>query len=280
MTIYAMNDCFAVTQLAYEIEKWKLLTPPTTIKEDEERRSTTENKLEPIIELHPPHEEWCEFEESIDPSTTTQPSHRQIDRYNEERRVEDRIETEQSTRPSERRMVHVSNEPDEDRHSGQSIELDASRHVVKKNDDQQRRTTVNHQFDREQHRCEQQRQQQRESTMVHVLNERNEVGREYRLPLETKQTSATSRTQQQIRNRIANDRRRAKRYRFEVIRKMYRSFTITNVKRILKSMNIDFININVVRHTLFIGLKNKLIVEETEKLLHDRIFTQQHYVRL
>ena len=284
MTIYAMNDCFGVTKLSKQINTWKLLTPPTTI-ETEDEQSSIDNKQELIIELHPPHEEWCEFDESIDPTTTKPPSHRQIDRYNEDRRVEDRrvedrINTEQSTRPSERRMVHVSNEPDEDRHSGQSIESNASMHVVEKNDDRQRRTTVNHQFDRKQHRCEQQRQQQRESTMVHVLNEPNEVGRKSRLYLETEQTTTASRTKQQIKNRIANNRRRAKRYRFEVTRQIYRSFTITKVKRILKSMNIDFVNINIVRHMLFIGLKSKAIVQKTEEQLHDRIFTEQHYRRL
>ena len=271
MTIYAMNDCFAVTQLAYEIQTWELLTPPTTIEQEEERRSTAENKHEPIIELHPPHEEWSEFSESIDPPTTTQSSYRRVARSDESDRVENPIEIEQSIQPSERRMVHVSNEPNEDRHSGQSIEPNAFDYVVDKNNEHQRRTSTDLHFDR---------QQRRDSSVVHDLNEPSEVSRTSRFDLEVNPTSTHHRTAQQIRNRIANDRRRPKCYRFEVTRQVYPLFNISKVKSILKAMDIRYVNINIVRHTLFIGLKNKQVVEETEKLIHDRIFTEQHYLRL
>ena len=43
---------------------------------------------------------------------------------------------------------------------------------------------------------------------------------------------------------------------------------------------IFFVNINMVQHRLFIGLKNQTMVDEVEKLLHDRIFIEQHYHRL
>ena len=89
-----------------------------------------------------------------------------------------------------------------------------------------------------------------------------------------------ARMNQKTRNRIANRRRRGKRYRFEVIRQIYPSFTITKLKRILKSINITYVNINIVRQTLYIGLKDKELVDETEKLLHKRVFTEQHYRRL
>jgi hypothetical protein len=45
-------------------------------------------------------------------------------------------------------------------------------------------------------------------------------------------------------------------------------------------MNIFYVNINLVRDTLFIGLKNQEIVNEVEQLLHKRIFTEQHFNRL
>ena len=48
-----------------------------------------------------------------------------------------------------------------------------------------------------------------------------------------------ARMNQKTRNRIANRRRRGKRYRSEVIRQIYPSFTITKLKRILKSINIS-----------------------------------------
>jgi hypothetical protein len=76
-------------------------------------------------------------------------------------------------------------------------------------------------------------------------------------------------------NRKSNHRRRAKGYRYEVIRHLYPLFNITKVKQILKSMNIFYVNINIVKHTLFIGLKNQITVDEVEQLLHDQIFTEQ-----
>ena len=87
-------------------------------------------------------------------------------------------------------------------------------------------------------------------------------------------------TPQQRRNRKTNDRLRAKRHTFEVIRKIYPLFNITKVKRILKSMNIFYVNINIVGHTLFIGVKTQDVANEVEYQLNDRLFTKQHYYRL
>ena len=182
-------------------------------------------------------------------------------------RVGNRIEIEQTIRPSERRTVHVSNEPNEDRHSRQSIEPNAFNSMADVNNDQQQRTTMDLHFDR---------LQQQDPSVVHVLNEPDEVGRKPPLHSGTNQMA----TPQQIRNRIANQRRRAKRYRFEVIRQIDPSFNITKIKRVLKAMDIRYVNINIVRQTLFIGLKDQTIVEETERLLHDRLFTEQHHRRL
>ncbi|CAF1582509.1 unnamed protein product [Rotaria magnacalcarata] len=112
-------------------------------------------------------------------------------------------------------------------------------------------------------------------TEVHVRNEPEQVSN-FNILHSTTQIS----TPRQIRNRKINRRHRANRYRFEVIRHVYRLFNITKIKQILESMNICYVNINMVRCTLFIGVKNQTIVDEVEKLLHDRIFTEQHYNRL
>lgn len=82
------------------------------------------------------------------------------------------------------------------------------------------------------------------------------------------------------RNQMANRRHPAQTYRFEVIRRIRPSFNIMKVKGILQSINITYVNMNIVRHTLFIGLKNKQLIDETEKLLHERLFTPQHFQRL
>ncbi|CAF4521565.1 unnamed protein product, partial [Didymodactylos carnosus] len=58
-------------------------------------------------------------------------------------------------------------------------------------------------------------------------------------------------------NQLQNRRRRARRYEHEVIRSIYHKFSITKVKRILRSMNIRYVNFNVVGHILFIGMKDE-----------------------
>lgn len=117
------------------------------------------------------------------------------------------------------------------------------------------------------------------SLKVHVSDELHQVNNSRHLG-STKTTTTIIPTRKQIRNRKINQKHRANRYRYEVIRSVYESFNITKIKQILKSMNICYVNINMVRHRVFIGLKNQTIVDEVEKLLHDRMFTEQHYHRL
>ncbi|CAF4992439.1 unnamed protein product [Rotaria sp. Silwood1] len=112
---------------------------------------------------------------------------------------------------------------------------------------------------------------------VHVTNEQHQVSNSHHLGPNPTTTTFTSK---QLRNRKTNRRHRINRYRYEVIRQVYRLFSITKIKRILRSMNIFYVNINMVRHKLFIGLKNQTMVDEVEKILHNRIFTKQHYHRL
>lgn len=81
-------------------------------------------------------------------------------------------------------------------------------------------------------------------------------------------------------NQRKNLKKRAKRYRFEVIRQVYRKFTIRNIKKILLFMNINYVNFNVVGTTLFIGVKNEQIRRTVDELLHDGIFTKEHYDRI
>ena len=82
------------------------------------------------------------------------------------------------------------------------------------------------------------------------------------------------------RNQKKNRKKRMNRYRFEVIRHIYHRFTISHVKRILINMNIHYVNINMVRHTLFIGLRDQRMRERVDELLHDEMFTKEHFQRL
>ena len=83
-------------------------------------------------------------------------------------------------------------------------------------------------------------------------------------------------TRNQRKNRI----KRAQRYRYEVIRQIYYRFTIRNIKKVLLFMNIAYVNINVVGTTLFIGVKNEQIRRTVDAMLHNDIFTEEHYYRI
>ncbi|CAF3126947.1 unnamed protein product [Rotaria sp. Silwood2] len=137
-------------------------------------------------------------------------------------------------------------------------------------------------FNREQHRPNPQQYQDEQSSgqqiPVHVSPELSQVRDSSNLGEQT--TTTTTLTAKQKRNRKTNLRHRRNRYRYEVKRHVYHRFNVTKIKRILKSMNIFYININLVRNRLFMGLKTREIADEVEYLLNDHIFTQQHYRRL
>ncbi|CAF2262496.1 unnamed protein product [Rotaria magnacalcarata] len=74
------------------------------------------------------------------------------------------------------------------------------------------------------------------------------------------------------RNQKKSRKKRAKRYRFEIIREIYREFTITQIKNVLIYMNIHYVNINVVGKLLFIGVRNEATRQDIEhKLDHHKI---------
>jgi hypothetical protein len=70
---------------------------------------------------------------------------------------------------------------------------------------------------------------------------------------------------QKRRNQKSNIRHRKNRYNFEVVRSV--NMDIHNVKLKLKQYNVKYININPVRSTLFIGVKNKQLQKEYDQLL-------------
>ena len=250
---YAINDCLAVTEIVKHIRGWRPSTPPTTNEQDE---ATLGEEPLPSIELHPPRDEWSAFHEQNEPTGTPSPSE-QHNEFVEKNRVEATTVFERRNRWGEHRMVHVTDEPNDDRHGDEAV-------AVEQECDHDERQSHSYETER--------------LSMVHVEYEPTRVRDSS--PLDLESAEKKKKQDQKTRNQIANRRRRAKRYRFEVIRQVYRSFNITKVKRILKSMNITYVNINIVRHTLFIGLKDKRAVEETEMLLHDRMFTEHHFGRL
>jgi hypothetical protein len=81
-------------------------------------------------------------------------------------------------------------------------------------------------------------------------------------------------------NQRKNRKKRAKRYQFEIIRHIYHGFTIMHIKRILINMNIYYVNINVVGHTLFIGIRDERTRERVNELVHDGMLNKEHFQRL
>ncbi|CAF1502380.1 unnamed protein product, partial [Rotaria sordida] len=82
------------------------------------------------------------------------------------------------------------------------------------------------------------------------------------------------------RNQRKNRKKKLKRYVFKVERHVYHKFSITDIKRILINMNIHYLNLNVIGHTLCLAIKNKATRERVDNLLHDEMFTKEHYDRI
>lgn len=277
MTNYAINDCLAVTQLVNRIEKWKSSkASPIRIEREE---SVDDGRMTIDHEQRQSLDEFCSVYEDLF----------QVLVSNEETRtfhnVSQKSFTDNSTikrnvrlhDQDDEMMVHESDEPTRN---------DApSRKPL---DHHQRTTTTMYEEDgggvqsdyapRRIYLDPNPNDGSSNDMLIHDRNESSQVKRPSRLDRKRKPTAEL--THQQLRNRISNDRRRAKRYRFEVIRRIYPLFNITKIKRILKSMNIFYTNINVVQQTLFIGLKNQEIANEVEGQLNDRLFTKQHFDRL
>lgn len=80
------------------------------------------------------------------------------------------------------------------------------------------------------------------------------------------------------RNQRKNMKKRARRYQFEAIRKVYHKFTSKNIKKILIFMNIHCVNVNVVGNTLFLGLKNEQIRKEADQMLHSMVYSLKNII--
>ena len=72
------------------------------------------------------------------------------------------------------------------------------------------------------------------------------------------------------RNKKTSLRHRINRYNFELIRPV--NTTISNVKKILRSYTVPYLNINIVRSTLYIGLKSKVYQDYFDKRLPMDLF--------
>ncbi|CAF1579682.1 unnamed protein product [Didymodactylos carnosus] len=72
-------------------------------------------------------------------------------------------------------------------------------------------------------------------------------------------------------------RMRRKRYTYEVIRDIFERFSISNVKSVLRSLRIKWVNVHLVRHRMFLGLKDDTTRIQCEQRLTEEFFTENHY---
>lgn len=277
---YAVNDVFAVTKLAFIKDEQLFSTPPPTAEQDETNyEESIDLQQEPVVELQLLSDEIIidvgdeKLEEEINEQDQLH--------YNAQIGMENKLFFSdnilenygniQNNEPDyyESMEVHVLDgqstlniNPD-DGILPEIMKLHFNNELINISDDESLPEYMKLHLPI--------REQQDEPKKVHVEFQ----GRFYNVldPEEAKLLK-------KLRNRVTNRQHRANRYNYEVIRRCYYKFSITEIKRILKSMNIIYININMNRRKLYIGLKNQAIVDEVERQLHDRIFTEQHYDRL
>ncbi|CAF5132248.1 unnamed protein product [Rotaria sp. Silwood1] len=259
---YAINDVFAVTRLSYKLNLIQF--SPTSyyedIPEDEEDLNVQQELSIDIQSL--PEELIVHVTDELEVTNENELSNQPHDDIEPTRQIND-----QPYESNDINTIHVEQDV---------IELQLNDDMDIQSLPEIMKVHFYHEPSRphlQQHHNEQSSIQQ---MTVHVTNEQHQVSNSHHLG----PNPTTTFTSKQLRNRKTNRRHRINRYRYEVIRQVYRLFSITKIKRILRSMNIFYVNINMVRHKLFIGLKNQTMVDEVEKILHNRIFTKQHYHRL
>jgi len=284
---YAINDVFAVTKLVHKMNLINLLTPPSTAEHQDNYEEPMQIQQEPSIELKPPNEEQEVHVQDEEPTTS-----------NENSSYEEHIELEIT--PSDNNMgifdfenvsnddqdeiyynqlrkVHVHDEPMElELYDNQTLptikkpsSFDDGWELIS-DDELPEVMKIHRPFKQLYH---QEQQQPNETRTVHVTGEPHKVRNSYYLgPQLYLHENPTP-------NQIRNRRLRAKRYIHEVIREVYGAFRNTDIKDILHAINITYLNVNIVRGKLYIGLKNEQAVDEAEQVLHPRMFTKDHYQR-
>ena len=299
---YAVNDVFAVTKLSYDMKLINLLTPPTTIElveDDHEEPMHIQQELS--VELKPPSGELNVHDR--DEQTTLNENEFNYNQYSNYEEQGEKISIEIEITPSdtnlgifdfedisdddqdgiydnESRQVHAEDEPIElQLYDNQPLPNEKKRSLYDEeieliSDDEIDNQTLPdimkiHRPFKELHQHQQ--HQLNDTRRVHDKDEPRKVRNSYYLgPQLYLKRNPTP-------NQIINRRHRANRYRHEVVRDVYQAFKITDVKEILRAINIRYVNINVRHRKLYIGLKNEQAVDQVEQLLHSHMFTESHY---
>ncbi|CAF2120206.1 unnamed protein product [Rotaria magnacalcarata] len=274
---YAINDVFAVTKLAYKMNLIKFTTLPSTIQYEPISDDEDELQMQSELSIHiePQYDELLvHVTDELEENELLEQPNQQISIINSIKNFHNILEIDENYPTSEHFELHY--------HNASSVPQNILNIEQNNDTDLQSLPEImklhySHEPDHLSMTQHQAQQLSSHTMTVRVLDEPQVSNFNHLGP--TTETTSTL-TLKQIRNHKINRRHRANRYRYEVIRHVYKHFNFRKIKRILKSMDMYYVNINMVRHTLFIGLKNQKLVDEVEKLLHDRLFTERHYNQL
>ncbi|CAM4850358.1 unnamed protein product [Rotaria magnacalcarata] len=274
---YAINDVFAVTKLAYKMNLIKFTTLPSTIQYEPISDDEDELQMQSELSIHiePQYDELLvHVTDELEENELLEQPNQQISIINSIKNFHNILEIDENYPTSEHFELHY--------HNASSVPQNILNIEQNNDTDLQSLPEImklhySHEPDHLSMTQHQAQQLSSHTMTVRVLDE-HQVSNFNHLGPTTETTSTL--TLKQIRNHKINRRHRANRCCYEVIRHVYKHFNFRKIKRILKSMDMYYVNINMVRHTLFIGLKNQKLVDEVEKLLHDRLFTERHYNQL
>ncbi|CAF5148056.1 unnamed protein product, partial [Rotaria sp. Silwood1] len=239
---YAINDVFAVTKLSYKLNLIKFLAT-NDYKDISEDEDNIDLQPELSIDIPSTYEELIvHVTDELEEINEDKLSYQQREDLEPSQQINNQIYESLNSNTIYVEPDVIEFQPDDDMDT-QSIPEIMKLHFHHE---------PGHRLI-QQHRNEQSSPRQ---MTVHVRNEPNQVRNLHHLD------TTTTLTKKQIRNRKTNLRHRANRYRFKVIRRVYHLFRPKQIKRILKSMNIYTLNVNVIRHELCIGLKDQATVDE------------------
>ena len=241
MTVYAINDCLAVTKLAQRIIPIERQTPSDIIYQEEVHAYEQKDKSSNLysindtsyeLEIHPQNE----FLEPND------------------------VQGEDQLLYDESMEFHVQNVPIE-LTSDDNVDNHSLPEIMKLHLPFPSKYSYEGKNDLEVH------MKNYPSITTNCHEQQVAVNDEY-------QKKSLTKTQKE------NWKRRMKRYDFPVVRHIYERFSVGNVKQILIDINIRWTNVLLVKHKLLIGLDNAQVQRQVEGLLHEQMFTKEHYLRI
>nr|ABL86706.1 putative envelope protein [Adineta vaga] len=236
---YAINDVFAVTKVAYDMNLIKfVLTPPATVENEKDVPVESTTQQEPTVELKPPNRDEPEAHAYVDSREEEHPGQQESISIELELTPSD-LDIGIFDHENESSPVEMEEEPIES--PSQKVQPTPYVYEPISDDEFPEVMKLHRPFPQPDPTPE-------ERKRIHAQDESQKVRNSYYLgPQLYLQENPTP-------NQISNRRRRSNRYRSEVIYPVHRLFKHAHIKQILRSKNIQFLNINIKHGKVFIGV--------------------------